>query len=181
MQRTPHEEQEAVFLKAFSEYSDKLFRHAVYRTGNRERAVELAQDTFLKAWDYVQKGGEVRQLRSFLYRILNNLIIDEYRKSKEQSLDELLEDDTGALERTMSEGDVAEAEETLDKNAAVGRIREIIPRLPEAYRTAVTLRYVDGLTPKEIAALLNVSENVVSVRIHRGVAKLKSLCASIHL
>ena len=51
------------------------------------------QDTFCKSWDYIQKGGEVRNYKPFLYRILNNLIIDEYRKKKSVSLDEILERD----------------------------------------------------------------------------------------
>ena len=163
-------------MEAFNTYSDTLFRHAFFRLSNRDRALELTQETFLKTWDYVQGGGEVQSFKSFLYRILNNLIIDEYRKHKQSSLDEMLEGDTGELEAKMSHGSVRETEEGLDEQVLLDRIRTHIPELPDGYREVVTMRYIDGFTPKEIATMIDVSENVVSVRLHRGVVKLKALC-----
>ena len=168
--------QEEAYLEAFNSLSDQLFRHAFFRLSNRDRALELTQETFLKVWDYVQGGGEVQSFKSFLYRILNNLIIDEYRKHKQSSLDEMLESDTGELEAKMSHGSVRETEENLDEQVLLERIRASIPELPDVYREAVTMRYIDGFTPKEIATMIGVSENVVSVRLHRGTLKLKALC-----
>lgn len=168
--------QEQAYLEAFEALSDQLFRHAFFRLSNRERALDLTQETFLKTWDFVQGGGEVQSFKSFFYRILNNLIIDEYRKHKSSSLDEILEGDTGAMEARMSEGSVHELEESLDEEVLLASIRERIPELPDTYREALTMRYVDGFTPKEIATMINVSENVVSVRLHRGVLKLRTLC-----
>lgn len=168
--------QEAAYLEAFEAFSDQLFRHAFFRLSNRERALDLTQETFLKTWDYVQGGGEVQSFKSFLYRIMNNLIIDEYRKHKSSSLDEILEGDTGEMETRMSEGSVRETEESLDEVVLLTIIRERIPELPLTYREVLTMRYVDGFTPKEIASMINVTENVVSVRLHRGVLKLRTLC-----
>lgn len=170
--------QEAAFIEAFEALSDQLFRHAFFRLSNREKALDIVQDAYLKTWDYVVGGGEVRDYKSFLYRSLNNLIIDEYRRRKSSSLDELLEDDTGELEMKLSEGSVREKEEAMDDDKLMEMIRARIPELPLSYRTAVTMRYIDGLSPKEIAELIGESENVVSVRIHRGVLKLRALCAT---
>ena len=169
---------EADYLEAFEAHSDALFRHAFFRISNRDRAQELTQEAFLKTWDFLRKGGDVRDFKSFLYRILNNLIIDEYRKKKSSSLDEILEDDTGAFEARMSEGSRAEAETELDERVIGTRIRERIEELPAMYREAVTMRFIDELSPKEIAEMLGESENVISVRIHRGVSKLKQLCSN---
>ncbi|OGG72511.1 hypothetical protein A3A38_04095 [Candidatus Kaiserbacteria bacterium RIFCSPLOWO2_01_FULL_53_17] len=168
--------QEAAYVEAFETYSDQLFRHAFFRLSNRDRALEIVQDAFLKTWDYIQGGGEVQSFKSFLYRVVNNLIIDEYRKTKQSSLDEMLEDDTGELERKLSDGSVRETEEGLDEEALLATIRAHIPELPDTYREVVTMRYVDGFTPKEIAGMIGVSENVVSVRLHRGTIKLRALC-----
>ena len=162
------------FADIFEKHSDELFRHALLRLSDRERALELTQEAFLKAWAYVSKGEEVRQYRSFLYRILNNLIIDEYRKHKTQSLDamleneetsvgieaELLRDDTHSLEAAMIRFDSARAVAALEE-------------LGEQHKTVLVLRYIDGLSPKEIAESLGESENTVSVRIHRGIKKLQ--------
>ena len=170
--------EEKTFLEAFEEHSDALFRHALFRLSDRERAYDLTQDTYLKAWDYVTGGGEVRQYKSFLYRILHNLIIDEYRKKRSTSLDELLENETMApiVEAKMAEGSARETEESMDEQALFDSVRSRIPDLPEQYRIALTLRFIDGLTTGEIAETVGVSENVISVRIHRGIAKLRTLC-----
>jgi RNA polymerase sigma-70 factor, ECF subfamily len=163
-----HEER---FLKAFDEYSDALFRHASIRLSDRERAVELTHDTFLKAWGYTRSGHEIESYRPFLYKILNNLIIDEYRKRKEDSLDALLERE-GVDEGSFEELHTSSLEvvvDTMDARRAV----EAIAGLPDTYREVLTLRFVDGLTPKEISLLIEETENVVSVRLHRGIKALK--------
>ena len=173
---TRAQETERAYLEAYEAYNDALFRHALFRVSNRDRALELVQDTFLKVWDYLQGGGTVDQYKAFLYRILNNLIIDEYRKKKSSSLDEILENDTGEMESKLSEGSVREIEENFDEARTLEAIRARIPELPDTYRDVVTMRYIDGLTPKEIASMMNISENVVSVRLHRGTHKLRELC-----
>lgn len=167
---------EEKFVEAFDTYADALFRHAYFRVGNRERATDLAQEAFIKTWDYVREGGEIRSWKSFLYRVLNNLIIDLYRKAKEESLDALLEQDTPTHSHLIAEGSRSETEERFDETLLIEKVRAHIPRLPESYRIPLTLRYVDGFSPKEIASLLGISENVASVRIHRGVAQLRTWC-----
>ncbi len=164
-----HEER---FLKAFDEYSDALFRHASIRLSDRERAIELVHDSFTKAWTYVRDGNEIESYRPFLYKILNNLIIDEYRKRKEDSLDSMLERegvDEGSFEG-LREGSLEEAADMLDARMAI----EAIGQLPDTYKEVLTLRFVDGLGPKDIALLIEETENVVSVRLHRGMRALKT-------
>lgn len=163
--------QEERFLRAFDDYADALFRHAAMRLSDQERAVELVHDAFTKAWGYVRGGSEIEAYRPFLYKILGNLIIDEYRKRKTDSLDAMLADegiDTGRF-KELQEGSL---DETLSRLEAAQAI-EAIQSLPIIYREILVLRFVDGLGPKEIAALIEESENVVSVRINRGLKLLK--------
>jgi RNA polymerase sigma-70 factor (ECF subfamily) len=159
------------FLKAFDEYADLLFRHASYRLSDRERSIEIVHDTFTKVWGYVRNGHEIDSYKPFLYKVLNNLIIDEYRRRKELSLDSILEEggnDEGTFSE-LHEGSVEELTFSLDARAAA----ELIGDLPLMYREVITLRFVDGLGPKEISELIEESENVVSVRIHRGLRLLR--------
>ncbi|MBX2866476.1 RNA polymerase sigma factor [Candidatus Kaiserbacteria bacterium] len=163
-----HEER---FLKAFDEYSDALFRHAVYRLSDRERGIELVHDTFTKVWGYIRGGHEVQSYKPFLYKILNNLIIDEYRKRKEHSLDALMEEegtDEGKFEE-LHGGSIEELTFSMDAERALGLLEEI----PDTYREVLVLRFIDGLGPKEISHLIEETENVVSVRLHRGLKALK--------
>lgn len=165
--------QEERFLEAFEEYGDALFRHAFIRISDRERAIDLVHDTYTKAWTYLRAGHEVESFRPFLYKVLNNLIVDEYRKRRESSLDALLAAE-GVSEGSFDEL-VEDNTESLAATLDGQRAFELLERLPDEYREVVTLRFVDGLGPKEIAELIEETENVVSVRLHRALRSLRSL------
>lgn len=164
------------FLKAFDEYADALFRHAHYRLSDRERAIEIVHDTFTKVWSYIRGGHEIDSYKPFLYKVLNNLIIDEYRRRKEISLDAILAEegnDEGSFDE-LHGGSIEELTFSLDAKRAATLITE----LPVVYREVITLRFVDGLGPREISKLIEESENVVSVRIHRALRLLKEMIDS---
>lgn len=165
--------QEERFLKAFDEYNDALFRHAFLRVNNRERAIDIVHDTYTKVWSYLRNGYEIDTFRPFLYKVLNNLIIDEYRKRKEFSLDAML------AEEGVDEGSFADLQESTAEALAAtidGRKAfELLDQLSDEYREVLLYRFVDQLGPREISELIEESENVVSVRIHRGLKQLRKL------
>ena len=166
------EDQETRFLKAFEEYSDALFRHASLRIGDREKAIDLVHDAFTKVWTYVRNGHAIDSYRPFLYKVLNNLIIDEYRRAKEASLDALLEQegiDEGSFPE-LSESTVEALAATIDGRQAFA----LLETLPDEYREVIILRFVDQLGPREISMLIEETENTISVRIHRGLKLLRS-------
>lgn len=163
-----HEER---FLKAFDEYNDALFRHAFMRISNRERALDLVHDAYTKVWSYIRGGYEIDNFRPFLYKVLNNLIIDEYRKKKELSLDAMMEIegvDEGSFDE-LSENTVESLAATIDGRKAF----ELLVELPDQYREVIIYRFVDQLGPREISELIEESENVVSVRIYRALKMLR--------
>jgi len=169
-------DQNAVFMEAYEKHSDAIFRHCLFRLSDRERALDITQETFTRAWDYLCAGKAIERWKPFLYRIAGNLIIEEYRKKKSVSLDEFLDADNhdesmvsalhddGALDRLADAFDAERAMETLKT-------------LPDSYRDILVLRFVDGLSPKEIALHLEERENTVSVRLHRALAELKKRVA----
>ena len=111
-------------------------------------------------------GGGIQLLRAFLYHVLNNLIVDEYRKQKTTSLDALLEKGF-----EPSTGDTKRLLNVLDGKSA----QHLIDRLPEKYRAVIHMRYVKELSLSEIALLTKQSKNTIAVQIHRGLKKLKLL------
>ncbi|MES2953299.1 MAG: RNA polymerase sigma factor [Patescibacteria group bacterium] len=154
------------FLKAYDEYADAIFRHCYFRISDREKAKDITQETFLRAWHYLTEGHTINTMRSFLYRVANNLIIDEMRKKKTVSLDKLQEEgfDPGFDERSKTEREI-------DAKSVAG----MLENLDEPYRNVITMRYINDLSPKEIAEILKESENAISVRIHRGIQKMRLL------
>ena len=170
------ESQEDRFLKAFEEYNDALFRHAFLRISNREKAIDLVHDTYTKVWAYLRGGYEIENFRPFLYKVLNNLIIDEYRKRKELSLDAMLAEegvDEGSFD-DLQESNVEALAATIDGRKAF----ELLEEIGEQYREVLIYRFVDQLGPREISELIEESENVISVRIHRGLKLLRQLIES---
>jgi RNA polymerase sigma-70 factor (ECF subfamily) len=157
---------QAAFLKAYDEYADSIFRFALMKVSNRELALDITQEVFTKSWEYVTRGNTIDNWKAFLFRSAHNMIIDHYRKKKSDSLDQM-EEDAGFLP-------VAE-ELAADMGAEAKRIQHLITTLPKEYQTPLVLRFVDGLQPKDIAEILGLSVNVVSVRIHRGVEKLRDI------
>lgn len=166
-----HNTMEQAFLEAYDAYADAIFRHIALRLGDRERGKELMQDTFLRAWEAIARGTQVQNFRAFLYRIANNLIID-FARRKKRRIEESLE----ALQE--SGFDIADEPVNLQARIDGSKALELVQKVKEPNRTALVLRHVDGMEPREIAELLGISANVVSVRIHRGIAELRSLLPS---
>lgn len=169
------DEQRRLFTELFETHADELFRHCVYRLSDRERALELTQEVFVRAWEYVARGGAVREFRPFLYRILNNLIVDEYRRHASQSLDALLEDDGSATAANELLRDPTDALEAAMVRFESVRVLRALAKLSEAYRAVIIFKYIDGLSVSEIAHATGENENTISVRIHRALKKLKAL------
>lgn len=152
------------FLKAYEDFSDAIFRHCYFRVSNRERAKDIMQETFLKVWAYIAEGNRIEHMKAFLYRVANNMVIDEYKKKKTYSLEKLQEQgfEPGIDERSR-----------IEHSIEVKQVMKFIEALPNDDRDLFIMRYIDDLGPKEISALLNETENAVSVRLHRGLKKLK--------
>ena len=155
-----------VFIKAYDEHADALFRYCFFKIHDREKAKDILQETFTKTWGYIILGNEVANMKAFLYKTLNNLVIDDYRKKKTLSLDALEED---GFEARFEE--VGSLEDKIDGKKALSFLRQ----LPEPYREAVFMRFVNGLELSEIAMATGDSLNTVAVHIHRGLKKLKEL------
>lgn len=157
---------EEEFLKVYEAQNDAIFRYCYFRVYSREKARDLTQEAFIKAWAYIKEGKEVENLKAFIYRVANNLIIDDVRKKKETSLDALAENGFDP-----SIGTTASEEQRIDGIILI----ETLQHLDEEYRDVVYMRYIENLQPREIAEILNESVNAISVRIHRGLKKLKKI------
>lgn len=161
-------DKEQQILTAYDSYADALFRHCYYRLYDREMAKDVVQDVFMRVWEFVCKGNDIDNTRAFLYRTANNLVIDRVRKHKTYSLDALKEKGFDPEDHTQDAARIT--------GIISGReVLQVLHRLEDPYRTVVIMRYIDDLMPREIASVLGETENVVSVRIHRAVKKVKQL------
>ncbi len=152
---------------AHYDFEKGLNQHSFYKVGNHALGNDLVQDTFTKTWSYLAKGGKIDVMKAFLYHVLNNLIIDEYRKRKAVSLDVLLEKgfEPQARESAESVSGVIDAKDAL----------ALISRLPERYQKVIKMRFMQDLSLKEMSLITGQTQNAMAVQVHRGLAKLKDL------
>jgi RNA polymerase sigma-70 factor (ECF subfamily) len=167
---TPKEEgkQRNALTVAHHDFEKGLNSYAFFKLNSHTVGEDLVQDTFLKTWSYLVKGGKVETMKAFLYHILNNLIIDEYRKRKNKntSLEVLLEN---GFEPGIDES--SRLFNKLDGRAAL----VLIKSLPITYQRVMKMRYIQDLSIPEMSLITGQSKNTVTVQIHRGLEKLKLL------
>lgn len=165
---TPTEkiEREGILTVAHHDYDKRMNSYAFFKVHNHATGEDLVQDTFIKTWAYLVKGGKIDAMKPFLYHILNHLIIDEYRKRKTTSLDVLLEKGFNP-----SFDNSERASDIFDGNTAL----LLIQFLPEKYRKIIRMRYVQDLSLEEISLITGQTKNAIAVQAHRGLAKLKLL------
>ncbi len=156
--------QQDIMSAAHFDFQKGLNSHAFFKINNKTISEELVQDTFLKTWKYLVKGGKILLMKAFLYHILNNLIIDEYRKHKTSSLDVLLE--KGFDVKTNNEVKLLDQ---LDGKKAL----LLIARLPIKYQKIMRMKYVQDLTLSEMSLLTGKPKKTLAVQLHRGLEKLK--------
>ncbi len=154
------------YLAAYDLYADAVFRMCYAKTSNREEAKDMTQETFVRVWQRVAGAGdEIENLRAFIFTVARNLIKDYYKRKKPVLERDLPE---GALEALPTAPDQAMRSES-------ALMLEVLKGLNDPYREALMLHLVEGIPIGEIAELLNERPNTISVRVKRGIEKMRTL------
>lgn len=157
------------FEKAYEEHARGILRHAYFKVKDKEAAEDMVQETFFKAWrNIADEEGEIKNIRAFLYKILNNTIIDYYRTKKE----------TYSLEQSFEENENLAIEENTDEKRLDDemdnlKLKKYLSEIKEEYREILIMKYMDDLSINEISKITNSSPVNVRVTIHRALLSLK--------
>jgi RNA polymerase sigma-70 factor (ECF subfamily) len=155
---------EKQFMAAYDEYATPILRFAHGRVGSAEVAQDITSEVFFKAWDYVRQGKNIKNMKSFFYKIASNLIIDYYRKKYRTDLP------IEAAENKISE---IQGLPEMQISAEAKIVREELKKLPKDYGAVLSYRYVDDLDMKEIAEITGKSLANVYVTIYRALKLIK--------
>lgn len=164
--------------KAFAELLSR-YRRPVYgiirkMIPNDEEAMDLAQETFIRAFRKLDTFDQNRSFPNWLFRIATNLTIDFHRKRKLATVSLVQTDKDGEDERQVDLQDAApNPGETFSVGERRRRLAEVIEGLPPGYRAVVVLRYQEDRSYDEIAEILEVPLGTVKARIHRAHRLLK--------
>jgi len=153
------------------EHMSALYSAALRMTRNPADAEDLVQETYLKAYRAFDSFTEGTNIRAWLYRILTNTYINNYRAAKRRPEVSDVEDveDLYLYRRVAGDGAGGRsAEDEVLAGITDDEVKEAIESLPDNFRIAVLLADVEGFTYKEIAEITDVPIGTVMSRIHRG-------------
>lgn len=160
------------FVKAYDLYVNQLYRFIYFKVGSREEAEDLCSAVFLKTWNYILENSleEHKTLKALLYKIARNLIIDNYRKNKNKETISL--DGDQGVEIIDQKPNAAKA---MELKTDILVLETKLPELKDEYREVIILRFVNELSIKEIADILDKSKGNIRVLIFRALKALKEL------
>ena len=159
----------AEFEKIALPHRNLLFNYALKMTGDYDDADDLVQETYLKAFRFFDKFEQGTNIKAWLYRIMKNSFINEYRKNVKEPNKVDYEDVQNFYENVKpSEITSDHYEEDVYANMLDDNINEALVSLPEDFRTVIILSDIEGYTYDEIADFTDIPVGTVRSRLHRA-------------
>lgn len=158
---------EADFRRDFLPLKDKIFRLCLRISKNLQDAEDLTQETLLRAWGRRRDSQEISNQEAFCLTIARNLCLDFIAKKEHEALSLEGVPEKDRLRPTPS------PEERLETKERLELVDKIIETLPENHRSAFQLRDIEGLSYKEAAHVMGISEENFKVLLHRARKEIK--------
>lgn len=170
-----------LFSEIFKLYYKPIFGYVFRRTGNFDDTADIASNTFIKAFTHI-KSYSYRgiPLKVWLYRIATNEINMFFRGiTKRGFIIKEMDIEGRRVFSQYVQNDKHELELELQKHSQYLNVIKALKTLPLKYQEAISLRYFEGKTNKEIVEILNIKEGTLKSLLSRGVEKLRIKCNQI--
>jgi len=156
------------FQKEMMPYADALFNYAMYLSSDRELSKDLLQDTYVKAFRFFDKFEQGTNAKAWLYRIMKNTFINEYRRVHRQP--ELVEFDEHVSPYQMSRTSdgMNDLRDKMESRMFDDELAGAIAGLPDKFRSVIVLRDIEDMPYEEIAEALAIPIGTVRSRLHRA-------------
>jgi RNA polymerase sigma-70 factor (ECF subfamily) len=165
------EEKKALFENEFLPHIDSLYNFGFYLTNDEDEAKDLLQETYLRAYKYINYYQKGTNAKAWLLRILKNTFINDYRKKSKKPVHLSFEDFyTG--DESEDTGFIDLRQEVFD--SLIGdEVTKALNGLPVDYRLIILLCDIEGFKYEEIAKIIDVPIGTVRSRLHRARNMLK--------
>jgi RNA polymerase sigma-70 factor (ECF subfamily) len=160
----------SAFAALVERYWDRLYRWLYHLTRDRHAAEDLAQEAFLKAFTGVGRFRAGTNFAAWLFRIAHNAFADHYRATARRR--DPLPDDLPATR--------AGPDEEVQSREAIHELGKALNRVPPEFRAALLLRAEQGLSFREIAEVMGLTEETARWRVFKARQKLTGLLAPQH-
>ena len=159
----------AAFDALILKYRERVYGIVYNMTSNREDAADLTQDTFIKAFQSIQRFGGQSSFFTWLYRIAVNSTLSHLRKSRLRSffsLETINSDEPVSREIIAALTDKTGADRDTFVHELQEKLNDAMQKLSTKHRTVVSLFEIDGLSHHEIAEVMDCSVGTVRSRLH---------------
>ena len=157
--------QEISFRDDILPLKDKLFRLALRITFDRAEAEDVVQDTMIRVWNKREEWTQFGSIEAYCLTVAKNLAIDRSQKKEAQNVE--------LTPEMEEESEISGPYDQLVNNERMSIIPRLINELPEKQRLIMQLRDIEGESYKEIAKILNLTEEQVKVNLFRARQKVK--------
>jgi RNA polymerase sigma-70 factor, ECF subfamily len=165
--RLVNPKREEQFKTVMMPHTDVLFNYALYLSGDREQASDLLQETYLKAYRFFDKFEPGTNAKAWLYRIMKNTFINEYRRTHRQPDMVEFDEQISPYQMSSSEG-MNDLRDKMESGMFDDEMAGAIAALPEKFKSVVVLRDIEDMPYDEIAAVLSIPVGTVRSRLHRA-------------
>jgi RNA polymerase sigma-70 factor (ECF subfamily) len=150
-------------------YQKPIFNLMYRIVGSADQAADLAQETFIKAYENLEKFAPGKRFFPWLYAVGLNHAKDFIRKNKARQKTEL------NTERMIDSQQFYQQQEHLCETLDFQRVEKALSTMPLTYREAVILRYHEELSTRDISTALQISPSAAKMRISRGLEMLRQI------
>ncbi|NBC09369.1 MAG: sigma-70 family RNA polymerase sigma factor [Bacteroidetes bacterium] len=163
-----------VFEEEFLPQIDALYTFAYHLTYNEEDANDLVQETYLKAYRFLDRYEAGTNAKAWLFRILKNAFINEYRKKSKQPNRVDIDEVTNIRdEEDTNYSSYLDLREEMFQGMMGDEVTNAINSLPVDFRAVILLCDIEGFTYEEIAKIVDIPIGTVRSRLHRARNMLK--------